>query len=258
MNKIDLEKAQSTNGVRLGLVAGLPSPWGEAAKGLLQAAEVEFSVFPYLGSEDRAYRSWTGYDHAPVVKYNDNPCIHTWQDILYLLASVSAKDFLPTTSHGRMEVFGLCHEIAGPQGFGWNARAIIVDGGLTDQAHPLPTDGAKYFAAKYSHVPDARERLLPQCAQTLAMLNAKLSASADRGSPYLVGDSLTAADIYAATFLIFVAPWSPAECPMPEFLRGSFQWLGDMLSSEVTERLLSHREEIYKTYLSFPIELITG
>ena len=258
MKVIDLEQAKSIGGLRLGLVAGLPSPWGEAAKGLLEAAEVEFSAFPYLGSDDSAYRSWTGYDHAPVLKYDDDPCIHTWQDILYLLTSVSANRLVPKTSHARLEVFGLCHEIAGPHGFGWNARAIIVDGGLSDHAHPLPTDGARYFARKYTHVPDARQRLLPQCAQTLAMLTAKLRASANRGSPYLVGDNLSAADIYAATFLVFVAPWSSSECPMPEFLRDSFQWLGEMLSMEVTEQLLSHREYIFKTYLSLPIQLITG
>jgi hypothetical protein len=55
---VDLETAKKTSGVRLVTVGGLPSPWSEAAKGLLRLAGVPF-VAVRLMPGDKEVREWT-------------------------------------------------------------------------------------------------------------------------------------------------------------------------------------------------------
>ena len=54
----------------------------------------------------------------------------------------------------------------------------------------------------------------------LQRLSDQLSAQAASGSRYLVGDRLSALDIYWACFSQMLAPLPPEVNPMPDYLRG--------------------------------------
>lgn len=257
MKIINVEKAKTASGLKLGLVAGLPSPWGEAAKGIFAVKGVPFAAVPYGGSGDTAFKEWAGHDSAPVAVYNDEAPRADWTSILLLAERLAPTPALiPADPSSRARLFGYAHEICGEGGLGWCARQAVIDGGMTETNHPLPADGAAYFAGKYGYFPDGRSEALQRVRDVLDLLSTMLDEQASMGSSYLLGDSLTALDIYAATFLVFVAPWSPAECAMPEFLRGSFAWVGEQVADAVDDRLLRHRDHIYADHLQLPIELI--
>ncbi|MGR8918278.1 MAG: hypothetical protein ACU85V_01575 [Gammaproteobacteria bacterium] len=258
MQVIDVATAREAPGLRLGLVAGLPSPWGEAAKGLFEVKQLPFLAVPYGGAADTAFEDWTGQTSAPVAVYDNEPPRSGWAEILALAERLApAPALIPAAEAERALMFGLCHEICGEMGFGWCARLLVVDGGMTAEGHPLPRAGAEYFAARYAWTPGVATVAERRVRAVLGLLAARLDAAEQAGSRYLVGAGLSAADIYAATFSIMVAPWGEAECAMPEFLRGSFAAVGARVADAVDPRLVAHRDFIYAEHLTLPVELIS-
>ena len=257
MEIISVEEAKTSTGLRLGLVAGLPSPWGEAAKGIFQVSGIPFQAVPYATSADTAFRGWTGHDSAPVAVYNDEHPRAGWDEILLLADRLApATGLIPVDAAQRAEMFGLAHEICGEMGLGWCARLLVIHGGMTEPDHPLPREAAEYFASKYDYRPGCRDGAVHRVRELLVLLADRLARQAASGREYLLGDRLSALDIYAATFLAFVAPWGPSDCAMPEFLRGSFRRVGDQVGDVLDARLLDHRAMIYTRHLTLPIELV--
>ena len=63
---VDVAQARGLPGLRLVLTAGVPGPWGEAAKGLFFAKGISYTrVRQALGEANAELRAWTGFDNAP-------------------------------------------------------------------------------------------------------------------------------------------------------------------------------------------------
>lgn len=258
METIDVAAARVRGGLRLGLVAGAPSPWGEAARCILDLKRIPWVAVPYRGSGvSREFEEWTGTDSAPVAKYENERARSHWADILALAERLAPQPALvPSALAARVRMFGLCQEICGESGLGWSARLLVIDAALNEAGYPLPREAGAYFAAKYGYQPHCREGALSRVREVLGALHAELVAQAQRGQRYYIGEALTALDVYAAAFSVLYAPWPPEHCAMSPGLRECFSRLGQGLRDAVTPELIAHRDFVYAQHLGLPVAII--
>ncbi len=65
------------------VVAKVPSPWGEAAKGIFHIKGIDFAAVR-LVYDNEALKTWAGQLSGPVAIYNDEPPRSGWAEILML------------------------------------------------------------------------------------------------------------------------------------------------------------------------------
>jgi hypothetical protein len=80
---VDFEAARARTGLRMVVVPGVPSPWGEAAKGILHVKRIPY-VAVRLAAADAAMAEWAGQRSGPVAIYEDEPPRGGWAEILLL------------------------------------------------------------------------------------------------------------------------------------------------------------------------------
>ncbi len=247
MEYMAVEEAIANPGLRLVLTAGVPGPWGEAAKGVLGVKKIAYTpVFQKAGSVDEALRSWTGQTSAPVAMYEDERARSGWAEILMLAERLEPQPrLIPADARQRALMLGLCFEICGEEGLGWSRRLMMLpaDGGPGRDSMPW-----KYGAGRGTSVQAAaRDRV----AEILDLLAEQLRMQRDDGSRYFVGESLTALDIYWATFSNLIEPLPAEHCPMPDWLRGVYE-LGGPDAPKVDPALIAHRDFVFEEFLGLP------
>src|SRR5882757_8553236 len=77
---VSVDDAMSRGGLRMVVVGEVPSPWGEAAKGLLHIKGIAW-VAVRLDHNSDALRNWTGQRNAPVVMYENERPRPGWAEI---------------------------------------------------------------------------------------------------------------------------------------------------------------------------------
>jgi hypothetical protein len=109
-------------GLRIVLVKGAPSPWGQAAKTIFEIKGLDYVAAPWVGGEpNEDIVAWGGEASAPVVAWASEKPIHRWIDILYLAERLAPKPALiPADAMQRTLMIGLSHEICAEMGIGWN------------------------------------------------------------------------------------------------------------------------------------------
>src|SRR5213596_1526364 len=80
---VSVEDAIARSGLRMVVVGKVPSPWGEAAKGLFRIKGLDF-VAVRLAYDDAALKKWAGQLSAPVVFHGGEPPRAGWAEILML------------------------------------------------------------------------------------------------------------------------------------------------------------------------------
>lgn len=251
---VDFEKARDADGLRMVVVSGVPSPWGEAAKGIFHVKKIAWSAVR-LDTANTELTQWIGGRSGPAAVYNDEPARSGWAEIL-LLAERLAPDpaLLPSDPLERATAFGLAHEICGEGGIGWVRRLQGVHAGL--QGEPgFPPPVAQYLGDKYGYRPDAVADDARRVIDLLQMLSGLLQAQKIKGSPFYLGDRLTAVDLYSATFMALFKPLPPEQCPMADALRPAFAALDPTTERALDPILLEHRDFIYKEFLELPLSL---
>ncbi|AKF07166.1 hypothetical protein DB32_004315 [Sandaracinus amylolyticus] len=224
----------------------LPSPWSEAAKGVLRLARVPVLAVRYR-SGDAETAAWMGASNVPVVRYDDELPRTGWAEITQLAARLAPdRGIVPSDDAARVRAFGLLHEIAGEDGLGWNARAWMIHAGLESggaRGFPLPV--ARYLSSRYALTSDAATRAPRRVRAVLSLLDAELARARAAGHAWLLGDAPSALDVYAATSLTPLVLRDDAECPaMVPSLRGAFASLRDALGDAVSPALVAHRERV--------------
>jgi len=136
-----VEEAIVRRGVRMVVVGNVPSPWGEAAKGILHIKGIEWAAVR-LAYDSEALQQWVGQRNGPVLIYNDERPRSGWAEIL-LLAERLAPPLIPAKADERALAFGLAHEICGEGGLGWSRRLQLVHAGLSN-AGGFPERVSKY------------------------------------------------------------------------------------------------------------------
>jgi glutathione S-transferase len=257
MKFVDLEEARSAPGVRLVVVAGIPSPWSEAAKGIFVVKGID-GMLVRLRPTDEAVKQWTRQHNAPVLFVGSEPPRTHWSDILAAAERLGGRTSLvPADPDGRVRMFGLAHELVGEDGLVWHARLLVIHRGLvTDGSEGFPVKLARYLAPKYGYTPERADAAQAIVLSVLRRFGALAEASAARGHEYLLGHQLTALDIYLATALVSFAPLPEAQCPgMHPALRRAFETAAPEVSDAVPASLLAHRDRVYARQLGLPIEL---
>lgn len=254
LNYLPLEDIIAHRGLRLVLVQGFPSPWGQAAKTLFEIKQLDYVVAAQeAGGANERLVAWAGENSGPVVAWRDEKPVHRWFDILMLaerLAPVPA--LVPADPLDRALMLGLSNELCGELGVGWNRRlqmfAPMLDSGS-------PPEGVARMGTKYRYNVDDARVAGQRIARQLGALADQLKAQHARGRPFFVGETLTALDIYWVAFMNLLDLLPFAQCPVPEAVRPMFALQDETVRAALDPVLVAHRDRVFAGYFRNPMEL---
>ncbi|HEY6131018.1 MAG TPA: glutathione S-transferase C-terminal domain-containing protein [Halioglobus sp.] len=253
MKYIPVEQAINAPGLRLVLSAGVPGPWGEAAKAILAYKQLDYTpVYQQGGGENAALRDWTGQTSAPVAVYEDLPPACHWLDVLMLAERLApAKPLVPQDCSDRIEVLGLSALIAGVDGFGWHRRLQMLAPMLTLAEPPAMI---VRLGAKYGWSPQAHAAAPARLQAISEELDRRLAQQRAGGSDYFVGTKPSAADFYWANFAAMLKPLPHKDNPMPDYMRASYESSDADTLACLTPLLEAHRDLMYQRHIALPLD----
>ena len=250
---VSLGDAKDANGVRMTVIDGIPSPWSEAAKGLLHMIKCDWNAVRHKPG-DRELRSWTSCDNAPALVNGTDRTRSGWVDILLFCEKRSSEgSLLPAEPHKRAMAIGLSHEIMGEEGLCWLRRLQLVHGGM--QLEGPAREHAEYIGARYDYQSEKIETGHLRIIQLLNMFSEILEEQMREGSFYYFGSSPTALDVYSAVSMALFAPLPEALCAMNPATRMAFSALDDATRTALNPLLLQHRDLMYERHLALPLSL---
>ncbi|MBM7066068.1 glutathione binding-like protein [Actibacterium sp. 188UL27-1] len=251
---VDTATAIARSGLRMTVVEGVPSPWGEAAKGIWHVKDLPW-VATRLDPTDPVQVEWTGRQSAPVVLYDKEPPRDRWIDILLLAERLAPSPALvPKDPVDRALAIGLSHEICGEHGLAWSRRLWLTHLGLNGRGGFSAMVSA-YLAAKYAYDANIAQTAPQRIRALLGLFAARLKAQRARGSDYLMGDGISCVDIYLATAMALFRPLPQAQCEMRAQTRTAFETTDPETEAALDPILLKHRDAIYARHLELPLSL---
>ena len=251
---ISLEKAANIkDGTRITFIPGLQAIYAEALKNICYVKQIKITrvLHPFMGTDketgsDRQAELYalTSQTSLPTMLYNEERPRNVWIEQLALAEGIGSQDSLsliPKNFKERADMFGLCAIVLGEDGLVWNMR-ILSDSPL---------------ARKYGYSDEASTKAPNKIAEIIKLLDKKLKAQEEIGSKYLIGDSLSAVDIYWATVSMTVLPASLEIMPKTKQNEGmllAFEGISKIpqIAEATSELILSHRDYILKTYCETP------
>lgn len=252
MQYLSVEEAMTLPGLRVAFTRGVPGPWSEAAKALLQIKRIPFAaVAQEGGGSNQALQAWTGQNSAPVAMLDDERPRSHWSEILMLAERLAPEpQMIPSDEDDRACLFGMIHELCGEDGFGWNCRLLML-GALGGQAAETASVVAmrRKFSSGVTTADHSRRRIVA----VMTMLSRRLARQQAAGRRYLVGNSLSAADIYWTAFSNLIAPMAEVDCPMPDFYRTASAGEDPEIRDRIPPLVIDHRERILHEHFTLPM-----
>ncbi len=241
-------------GLRIVLVKGMPSPWGQAAKTIFEIKGLDYVVGPWQpGGANENIVAWSGEASAPIVAWAKEKPIHRWIDILYLAERLAPKpSLLPADATQRALMIGLSHEICGEMGIGWNRRLQLFAPLMASGSAP---EAISRMSGKYGYSEGDAKAAGERTAASLKALATQLKSQYARGVHYFIGDALSALDIYWTAFSNLLDPLPKEQCPMPEAYRPGFTVSDPVVKAALDPLLLEHRSRIFRDHFRNPMEL---
>ncbi len=255
---VSVAEARKLKGMRIVLGQGIPGPWAEGIRGILDVKKIPYTRGLFeIGSDHVDLIAWTAQASAPAIAWNDELPKSNWAEQLYLAERIEPEPTLiPSDQGDRIRMFGFANELCGMHGFGWSRRLMLVHQGLATPNLPEEQRGFfQAFGAKYGYTPEAGENAPKRVIEVLNALDALLKEQLGRGDKYFIGNQLTALDIYWAGFSHLINPLPADECPMLEDFRPMYQNHDPGVQAAATERLMDHRYFIYKEHLGLPMQI---
>jgi hypothetical protein len=264
---ITIAEARRMSGLRIVLGAyPIPGPWRESCKGVFYVKGLKYVAVRTgnEGSSDLALGmggtqteliEWTGQASAPVVAWNDERPRASWTDQLNLAERLAPNPpLIPVDIEERARMFGLANELLGENGLVWVKRLLMVDGPLKSLSADDPQRGFWIFLGeKYGYSPAAAERAAQRIEAIVTAFASQLTSQHERGSRYLIGDRLSALDLYWAACCGILDPMPPERCPMADGFRGTYGNTDPRIDKALTRELRAHRDFIYDEHLEMPI-----
>jgi len=251
---LSVEQAVPRRGLRMVVVGKVPSPWGEAAKGIFHVKRIDFAAVR-LVYDNELLKSWAGQLSAPVAVLDDEPPRSGWAEILMLAERLAPSPaLLPIEPQARAQAVALADEFCGPRGLGWHRRLQLVHAGLTGTGGFVGRV-AGYLGGKYGYAADDNERNQARVVELLGKFAAVLHAQRGAGKPYYLGATLSAVDIYSATFMAMFKPLPPEQCDMNAGVRAALEWLDPATAAALDPILIAHRDLMYARHLQLPLAL---
>jgi glutathione S-transferase len=249
MDYVPLEQVIAAKGLRLVLVKGLPSPWGQAAKTLFELKRVPFICAPQIpGDPNLDLVRWSGQGSGPVVAWEDEKPINHWLDILFLAERIAPEPrMIPESPRERAMMIGLSHEICGEGGIGWSAREMMFAPAIESGATP---DSIQIMAKRYQFDMKSAKAAQSRAAGSLGLLAEQLKAQRAAGNRFFVGGGLTALDLYWTAFSVLVAPPPDSQCPIPPSFRPAFEDVAAKLKPAIDPILVEHRDAVFAEFFT--------
>lgn len=250
---VSVDDAMVADGLRMVVVGGVPSPWGESAKGIFHVKGLDWLAVR-LDYKNDVLARWTGQQSGPVAIYEQEQPRDGWAGILLLAERLAADPpLLPTDPQERAWTLGLSHELLGEGGLAWMRRLQLVHAGLQEHGG-FPARIASYLGKKYGYSPAGGRQYADRVATLLQMLVRRLRSQQASGG-YLFGNALTVADIYCATTMALFRPLTPEVCEMQLSLRAAFETVDEQTAAELDPILFEHRDRMYAKHLALPLSL---
>lgn len=250
---VSIEAARGRSGLRMVSLAGVPSPWTEAAKGIFRVKGIDYVLAQRSEDEPAdAAAQWVGDVGVPAVVYENEPVRTGWAEILLLAERLAPEPaLLPDDPGQRAEAMGLSHEICGELGLGWSQRLVMIGVALGLQpGEGFPRQVGEYLAPRYGWRDGADALGRQRVIDILGMFSRRLD-----GREYVMGDRLSAVDIHLATFLNLIRPLPPEWLPMPEMIRAAYTCRDPEIVAACDARIRAHQERIYERHLELPVRL---
>jgi glutathione S-transferase len=262
MDYVEPEIAKSQPGLRLILTTGVPGPWGEAAKAIFHVKGIDYvPVRQTAAEENDALIRWTGHRNAPQAVYEDEPARIGWEEILALAERLAPDPSLqPADERQRALMMGMAHALCSEDGLGWNRRLQLIAPMLSmpEAATDPAFAGTRRLGHAYGWSPEATRRANDRIVSILRFFAEQLAEQHAAGRAYLIGDRLTALDLYWASFAAMLRPLPDTVCPMPEPIRsaygGTSPEIDAVLTSKPGQALLALRDRIYEQHLPLPLD----
>jgi hypothetical protein len=253
MDYLTVEQAKNKSGLRLALTRDVPGPWSEAAKAVFRWHELDYAAVEQIGGRANAELvAWTGHRNAPIALYNDEPPRVRWQEILDLAERLgNGPSLYPDDIDQRIQVVGLASEICNEGGMAWHARMLMLN--VTYQAHGDVVFEKNPMFREYGFSDVAVKTAIDRVEQILEYLAKTIKSQKAAGSIYLVGESMTAADIYWACFSNMLEALPPEVNPMPDSLKQGWSALAKSISG-YDPILIEQRNAIFEKHLWLPLE----
>ncbi|MEM1231570.1 MAG: glutathione binding-like protein [Pseudomonadota bacterium] len=251
MDYLSISDGQQRSGLRLVLSAHVPGPWGESAKALLRQRGVPYHpVAQEGGGENTELVAWTGHRNAPLALYNDEPPRSRWSEMVALAERLGrGPSLVPAAIDDRMLAFGLTNEIAGEHGFAWYGRQLMLKPG-----HDAKGDAilSRPMYRDYFRTGDAAHAI-PRLREILDRLAVQVRRQRAAGSHYLVGDTLSFADIYWAYFSQLLETYPAEKNPVPDGLRSAWGMVATALAGDYDPALIEQRDATFERHLELPM-----
>lgn len=252
MNYLSIEQARKAKGLRIVSTVGAPNPWCLAARYVFEHKDLPYQLVAHeMGSDNPALAEWSGQSSAPVVAYNDERLLTSYESIILLAERLSSHNaLLPKDPTLRVQLFGLLRELCGEQSFAWNRRLMILH--MSNDLES--TEYYQQLCIKYGYTTEQAEQAESKACEVITLFKQQLHHQQTVGSRFLIGDSLTALDIYAAVFFsIMIKPLPHERIPMPPMLRHCWEAPTPALEKLVDETLLGYRQFIVEQHLNLPM-----
>jgi hypothetical protein len=237
------------------LSAGVPGPWGEAAKAILHVKKISYTPVRQIpAAPNPALEAWTGRNDAPIAMLDDERARAGWAEILLLAERLAPEPRLvPEDPEARALLFGYAHELCGEQGLGWSRRLMLVHERLGPGAPSAARRAGEALGRKYGYSPAAAAAAPRRCAEILRLFSDLLQRSHRDGGRFLLG-ALGALDLYWAAFAVLLEPLPDEACPLPEPLRALYATRDPVIRAALDPALLAHRDLVYRELLPLPMD----
>jgi glutathione S-transferase len=252
---IGVDAAIARDGLRMVVLGGVPSPWGEAAKGFFHLKRIPW-VATRLVYDNEVLKAWAGAGQlsAPIVAFGDEPRRSGWEEILLLAEQLAPEPaLLPPDGVARERALELAAKFCARDGLGWMRRLQNVHAGL-QKAGGFNERIAGYLGQKYGYTPEVGTMAGARTRELLGAFGATLRARRAAGKEYYL-DALSAVDVYSAAFMALFKPLPETVCAMNPGVRTAFEWLDAETAAAIDPILLEHRDMMYARHLELPLSL---
>jgi hypothetical protein len=252
---VTVEEAVARSGLRMIVVGSVPSPWGEAAKGILHIKKIPWAAVR-LSYDSDALKTWTdGLRNGPIAFYEDEKLRSGWNEILLLAERLApSPSLLPVDAAERALMMGISYELLSEGGLAWTRRLQLVHAGLNERGG-FPARVAGYLGKKYAYRAEESASVTPRVVALLTMLADRLKAQRAADQSYYLPSGLSALDVYSATCMAMFKPLPEAQCKMDPTTRAAFETLDDETRAALDPILLEHRAMMYDKHLELPLSL---
>jgi len=250
------DAAAMTTGTRVTFIPGIPAMYAEALKNIcfVKGVPLTRALHPMMGiddasGKDRQARLYelTSQTSLPTMFHDEERPRNVWIEQLALadrIGKAGTPSLIPDDVELQVEVLGLCAVVLGEDGFVWNLRLL----------------GDSPLARKYGYSEEASATAPGKMGAIVRVIDERLETQQGRGSRYLVGDAVTAADVYWATMSMCVIPPPPEIMPRTRQNNGMLKFFGmnaqvPAIADALTERIENHQRYILTTYCETPAVL---